>query len=187
MIIKEVNVYGLSESITASRFPKDTGYLADNFRDEVLKTNKLLFESQLDTLTAAKLAKAEPGSGHDCFLSGVLVQFNIQYKQYWSRQVQRYHFIDFVSSQSTMHKIQDLGGNLPKLGQNMIEQYKKGEIDIDMLMNFIPMGMELWARMSTNYLQLKTIYRQRRNHKSKEWQYFCNWIETLPESGLITG
>jgi hypothetical protein len=69
----------------------------------------------------------------------------------------------------------------------MLDQYKQGKIDIDMLMNFIPMGLELWGRMTTNYLQLKTIYKQRRNHKSKEWQYFCDWIEHLPFSKMITG
>ena len=32
----------------------------------------------------------------------------------------------------------------------------------------------------TNYQQLKTIYKQRRNHRLTEWQEFCDWIETLP-------
>jgi hypothetical protein len=42
------------------------------------------------------------------------------------------------------------------------------------------MGYELWMGISTNYLQLKTIYFQRRNHKLDEWKYFCKWIEKLP-------
>lgn len=43
-------------------------------------------------------------------------------------------------------------------------------------------------RVSTNYLQLKTIYKQRRNHKLKEdWGAICNMIEELPYPELIIG
>jgi hypothetical protein len=44
-----------------------------------------------------------------------------------------------------------------------------------------PMGAELWVHCSTNYEQLATIYKQRKNHKLKEdWGEFCAWIESLP-------
>jgi hypothetical protein len=43
-----------------------------------------------------------------------------------------------------------------------------------------PMGLEMWMGISTNYMQLKTIYKQRRSHKMEDWQIFCDWIETLP-------
>jgi hypothetical protein len=44
-----------------------------------------------------------------------------------------------------------------------------------------PMGLELFMRCSTNYLQLKTIYRQRKGHKLKEdWGAFISFIEDLP-------
>lgn len=43
-----------------------------------------------------------------------------------------------------------------------------------------PMGLEQTMRISTNYLQLRTIYNQRRNHKLKDWRVFCDWCETLP-------
>ena len=49
-----------------------------------------------------------------------------------------------------------------------------------------PGGFRLTARMTTNYRQLKTIYRQRRNHRLPEWRAFCEWIETLPYSEWIT-
>lgn len=38
-----------------------------------------------------------------------------------------------------------------------------------------------------NYEVLANIYRSRRNHKLNEWHTFCDWIETLPYSELITG
>lgn len=46
-----------------------------------------------------------------------------------------------------------------------------------------PMGIELFMRCTTNYLQLKTIYHQRKHHKLREdWQdAFCsNFILNLP-------
>jgi hypothetical protein len=49
-----------------------------------------------------------------------------------------------------------------------------------------PAGFKLTAGMTTNYRQLKTIYRQRRNHRLPEWRDFCRWIESLPMSELIT-
>ena len=51
-----------------------------------------------------------------------------------------------------------------------------------------PMGFMLTARITTSYLQLKTIYIQRKNHNLEEWrELFCPWIKTLPLSELITG
>lgn len=46
-----------------------------------------------------------------------------------------------------------------------------------------PMGTELFVRVSTNYEQLATIYRQRKNHKLKEdWGEFKKFVESLPYS-----
>ena len=49
-----------------------------------------------------------------------------------------------------------------------------------------PAGFKITARMTTNYRQLKTIYKQRRYHRLPEWQIFCDWLETLPYSEFIT-
>lgn len=50
-----------------------------------------------------------------------------------------------------------------------------------------PCGMKLTAGITTNYRQLKTMYKQRKNHRLPEWREFCKWIETLPMSELIIG
>ena len=34
---------------------------------------------------------------------------------------------------------------------------------------------------------LTGIYKSRKNHKLQEWHTFCEWIESLPYSELITG
>ena len=38
-----------------------------------------------------------------------------------------------------------------------------------------------------NYEVLANMYKSRRNHKLDEWHTFCDWIERLPYSELITG
>ena len=68
-----------------------------------------------------------------------------------------------------------------------IQDYTEGKIDFDTMMCTVPMGLHLTARMTTNYLQLKTMSARRHHHKSKEWQEFCKWVNTLPMSYLITG
>lgn len=50
-----------------------------------------------------------------------------------------------------------------------------------------PAGFKYTMRVTTNYRQLKTIYKQRKTHRLPEWREFCEWIEELPESELITG
>lgn len=68
-----------------------------------------------------------------------------------------------------------------------IQDYTEGRIDFDTMMCNVPMGLHLTARMTTNYLQLKTMYAQRQHHKSKEWQEFCKCVTKLPMSYLIVG
>ena len=65
-------------------------------------------------------------------------------------------------------------------------QQKDKEEYFNKIISNLPSGYMKWMGISTNYLQLKTIYTQRRHHKLTEWQEFCNWIETLPMSELIT-
>ena len=51
-----------------------------------------------------------------------------------------------------------------------------------------PLGYELTFGEVISYLQLKSMYRQRKNHKMSSWNIdFVNWIHTLPYSWLITG
>ena len=46
----------------------------------------------------------------------------------------------------------------------------------------------MWETVQCSYLQLKTIYFQRRNHKLKEdWVTFCDWCETLPMFKELVG
>jgi hypothetical protein len=80
----------------------------------------------------------------------------------------------------------------PLTNHDMVKQFirlaKEETVTDEELAYSCPMGIELTARITTNYLQLKTQYQQRKNHKLGEWRQYCQWVETLPYAAqLITG
>ena len=187
--IKNSRIYGINEAIIASGYPMKT---------EIEIPYNLDFYNERDINRAEKLGKAPIGSGHDTFLKGIIVQFDLTAPQYMWQQLQRYHFIDFVSSQSKMHSItkMNIDESCNRLVSPVIKEELKKLIEVyhsipdyewdvkqqmfqEVIAN-VPMGFMLTARLTTNYLQLKTIYTQRKNHKLEEWKEFCNWIEELP-------
>lgn len=197
MLIRNTKVYGLFESMVASGYPmKANMYTPAKFKEEV---NELKLQEQFNMkeLFANKhftrmvlLANTPMGSGHSNALKGIIVQMDVKAPQYFWQQLQRYNFIDFVSSQSKMHCINKMNLNnvcMPSTNHNAINNakdainyYDSGEINIDECLANIPMGLEYTARMTTNYLQLRTIYQQRKHHRSKQWHDFCDWIKSLP-------
>ena len=181
MQITDTNVYNLKEAIISVR---------NSMLTEMPEDTQENFSKGLER--AIKLSKNENSSGHKNFLSGILVSFNITYPQYWSMEAQRYHFLQIVSSSSKMHRLTKMDirtccnkyvrKDVMDILQNEIDRYN-AEPTSEHFMSVIsncPMGLELFMHCTTNYLQLSTIYKQRRNHKLEDWQIFCNWIETLP-------
>lgn len=55
------------------------------------------------------------------------------------------------------------------------------------LLELLPHGYIMKATISLNYEVLCNIYHSRRHHKVAEWHTFCDWIEQLPYSEIITG
>ena len=175
--IENIQVYGIEDSFRASKYPfaVDVNAVNDEFTDRI-----------------DKLGRCEIGTGHDNFLNGIIVQFDLTFSIKAWVEMQRYHFIDFVSSQSTMHCISkmDIKSMCNEYVSDVViaevERLKKAYLDnptpknyLELLYN-VPVGFELTARMTTNYRQLKTIYAQRRTHRLEDWQVFCDFIETLP-------
>ena len=188
MKIKNVKVAFLEESIIRSGYPMQTGEPAD------LDMPDLLSVCNGDTSRAKKLSKAPVGSGHNNFLKGIIVQFDLRYPEYFSPQLQRYHWIDIVSSQSKMHRImskpltiEDFVLPISQLWIDHLNDYIK-EKRFEELINELPSGYLKWMGISTNYLQLKTIWNQRCKHKHKldEWRIFGEFIQSLPMQEFIT-
>lgn len=55
------------------------------------------------------------------------------------------------------------------------------------LIQLLPSSYNQTRSLSMNYEVLANMYEWRRTHKLDEWHTFCNWIEELPYSTLITG
>lgn len=55
------------------------------------------------------------------------------------------------------------------------------------LIQMLPDSYNQTRNVFFNYEVLANIYQGRRNHKLYEWHVFCDWIEALPYSHLITG
>lgn len=80
--------------------------------------------------------------------------------------------------------------------QVMLSYYLKNAANFDekerfwrwkQLVASLPCGFVLGATMTTNYRQLKTMYKQRANHRLDEWHDFCDWCDTLPHFNELTG
>lgn len=179
--IESTEVYGLNKAAIASGNAMRT-----------VMANNVLDPTDKDFKRAALLGATGPGEGHDNFLNGIIVQFDLYAPLYMWKQIQRYHFLDFISSQSTMHRllkfdvatqcVSDTDPVIVRRYQDLVADYNAAPDAAKWrtLVASLPCGFVLGATMTTNYRQLKTIYLQRRNHKLKEWHDFCAWCETLP-------
>ena len=175
--ITEIKVYGLDESIKRAKYPMSV--------DTSKPTTEL-------TKGIRALAQSRTGEGHDQFMTGIIVQFDLKYTVKAWTEAERYTFLDFISSQSTMHRIAkfDLDKQYSKytdtrmieIMKELVAKYNETGDPEDYLRVLYsnPCGFQLVAGMTTNYRQLKTIYQQRKNHRLPEWREFCAWIETLP-------
>lgn len=55
------------------------------------------------------------------------------------------------------------------------------------MIQLLPSSYNQKRTVMLNYEVLANMYKSRRNHKLDEWHTFCDWIESLPYSELITG
>ena len=55
------------------------------------------------------------------------------------------------------------------------------------MIQLLPSSYNQKRTVMLNYEVLANIHKSRKNHKLDEWREFCDWIETLPCSELITG
>ena len=55
------------------------------------------------------------------------------------------------------------------------------------LIQLLPSSYNQKRTVMLNYEVLANIYKSRKDHKLDEWHTFCDWIESLPYSELITG
>ena len=208
--IANAEVFGLAGSIYRSGYPMMAAAPgAEEYRAAVAQIEADIRSGSPDNphiRRALKLAGAR-GGGHDQFLTGIVVNFDLTLSNKAWVEAERYTFLNFISSMSTMHRIArfSIGESCNRYtsaaqiaeAQRLQDAYnaidgeaepaRKKEAYLELLYN-LPSGFELMAGMTTNYRCLKNIYAQRRSHRLPDWHDVCGWIETLPlAAGLITG
>lgn len=195
-VISNLNIFGLTDSMWASGYPMSTE-IGDLEEPSQSLAYYCLYkydrDSQYKTMQnaaarAERLGKSPLGSGHDNYLNGCVAQFDLTFTVKAWTEAERYHFFDFVSSQSTMHRLQKMDvsescieyvdGRVIDVVEELVRKYNENptlENRLKMLYS-CPTGLKLTARMTTNYRQLKTIYHQRKNHTLPEWRRFCQQL-----------
>ena len=199
-IISNVKIYDLEESLIASGYPMRTKKIIHDLNTQDFERGERLVKATLKGNTA-----------HHQFLTGVRVNFDLTFTNKAWVEAERYRFLEFVSSQSTMHRITkfDLDGQYieyvdPRIIEIMKEKVERYNRLVELRPEILipeyedeikeayleilysnPAGFKLTARMTTNYRCLRNIYIQRRNHRLPEWRAFCRWIETLPYANLF--
>lgn len=181
MKITNVRIYDLKESVIACR---------NAMRLQPAEITEAELDASLPR--AIKLCRMGGGSGHTNFRKGIRVSFDLVYPNYLSPEMQRYNWWDIVCSSSKMHKIMEMDfdyccnewvtDETKEQMKRLIAEYKREQTEENFMrvLSNCPLGVELFMRVSTNYEQLATIYRQRKAHRLPEWSAICEWIKTLP-------
>lgn len=160
-----------------------------------------------------KLAVA--GSDHGKFLRMITVTADITAPLYWYKEYDTYKVGTVANSCSTMHKIAAKEFTLDDFSHehllNHAESYNgyvstailesiigalnefrelylktKNKVYWWQLIQLLPSSYNQRRTVQLNYAVLKNIYHARKGHKLDEWNQFCQWIEGLPYSELIT-
>lgn len=160
---------------------------------------------------------AEGGPVHAKYRRMITVYLDITAPRYWWTEFDTYKVGTVANSCSTMHKIHERDLTLDDFSHEYLSPYEEnGELCRDLLgdleetiddINFarkmlletndkkywyqmiqlLPQSYNQKRTVMLNYEVLANIYKWRRNHKLDEWHTFCDWIEELPYSELITG
>ena len=162
-----------------------------------------------------RLRKA--GTDHRKYMRMIVVYCDITAPLYWWKRFDTYKVGTVLNSCSTMHTIQakeftlddfshehlidtclleavvnelniyrDIYNNYDKQTDEYKDEFSKKDIWWQMVQNLGDSYNQKRTAMM-NYEVLTNTYKSRKNHKLDEWHTFCDWIETLPYSSLITG
>lgn len=155
------------------------------------------------------------GTDHRKFMRMITVYVDLTAPLYWWKEFDTYKVGTVANSCSTMHKIaakeftlEDFshehlivaGLNSLKRTIDDLNSAREGYLDERIKQNpewrkevwwqmiqLLPSSYNQRRTVQMNYEVLANIYKSRRNHKLDEWHTFCDWIEGLPYSELITG
>ena len=151
---------------------------------------------------------ANAGSDHAKYRRMIIVYADVVAPLYWWKEYDTYKVGTVANSCSTMHKIQDKEFTPDDFSHDKLDfpSYcmlkdiinvlnKNRELFIAFkdkaywwnMIQLLPSSYNQRRTIQLNYEVLANIYHSRKIHKLTEWINFCEWIETLPYSEIITG
>ena len=209
--IENVDVCGWEAAIRGMRNPllshdKSDSYwttIVDEHTLEEAKFEHFVGDNDLELMK--KLVNA--GSDHSKFMRYITVTCDITAPDYWFKEFSTYRVGVTENSTSTMHRIhskeftlddfscehlyhlaltrlKDIIDDLNTYREFYLES--KSKDDWWQLIQLLPMSYNYRRTVIFNYQVLRNMYHSRKNHKLDEWRLFCEWVETLPYSELIT-
>lgn len=214
--IENTEVIGWETAVRGMRNPKNSWEKSDSFHafDEAYMDDIFVIGKN-DLALMKKLAKA--GTDHRKFMRMVVVYCDITAPLYWWKEFDTYKVGTVANSCSTMHKIaekeftlddfshehlintclledvvneldiyRDIYNNYDKQTDEYKAEFSKKDIWWQMI-QLLPSSYNQKRTLMLNYEVLANIYKSRKGHKLDEWREFCNWIEKLSHSELITG
>ena len=200
--IENFEVYGIPRSVYSAR----NAFNSWNKSDSDLSTDSL---GNADLDLAIRLRNA--GTDHRKFMRMITVYFDITAPLYFWKEFDTYKVGTVANSCSTMHKIAAKEFTLEdfscehlqnswlatlketiRLLNEARDAYNWCNTDAKkdwwwQMIQLLPSSYNQKRTVMLNYEVLANIYKSRRNHKLDEWHTFCDWIESLPYSELITG
>jgi hypothetical protein len=154
------------------------------------------------------------GTDHRKFMRMITVTLDITAPLYWWKEFDTYKVGTVANSCSTMHKIhakefdvndfshehvEELTGDDYNMSYDfllrtvdILNYYRKKFLETNnkkywwQMIQLLPSSYNQRRTVMLNYEVLTNIYHARKNHKLDEWHTFCDWIEELPYSELIT-
>ena len=195
--IEKTDVYGWEAAIRGMRNPMNSWDKSDSVftvEDDFIGDN--------DIALMNKLRKA--GTDHRKFMRMITVSFDITAPLYWWKEFDTYKVGTVANSCSTMHKIHDKEITLDDFSvdeilpihQMVVEELNcarerfletKDKKYWKRMIQLLPTSYNQKRTVQLNYEVLANMYHSRKNHKLDEWHDFCEWVESLPYSELITG
>ena len=198
-----VETYGWGAAVRGMRNPKNSWSKSDSVFS-FLDGHPHLGPNDMKLMKTLR----EAGTDHRKFMRMIVVSLDITAPLYWWKEYDTYKVGTVANSCSTMHKIAAKRFTLEDfshehLQEPMLEILKhtihglNDARDAYLSSNDKLMWWQMIQLLPTSYNQTRTVllnyevlcrmYHSRKNHKLDCWVAFCDWIETLPYSWLITG
>lgn len=189
-----------------------TQHELEDWPHNTVKTFDDLGPNDLDLMTRLR----NSGTDHRKFMRMITVYLDITAPLYWWKEFDTYKVGTVVNSCSTMHKIaakeftledfscehlignaQIYNGYVPtavlECTIGALNEFRELYLETKnkaywwQMIQLLPSSYNQRRTVMLNYEVLANIYKSRRNHRLDEWHTFCDWIEELPYSELITG